>query len=114
MNMQLKDATNLKQFHTVVKRAYSEAKEAGSIPSAFVCVFDKLVSYPAVVRGPGFRPVEVHREWRKRVARIYFRRRALRDGWFNWDIDWSSIYNWILENVVPILKLLMMALPFLI
>lgn len=113
MNAQYKDRVNLSQFHSIVKRAYLEAKSTGDIPSVFICKFDQLIAVPAIVNRPVIGQVEVHREWRKRVARIR-RRRSMREGFFDWDIDWESIYNWVLENIVPILKLLMMALPFLI
>lgn len=118
------DNDNLKQFHAVVKKAYAQAKKLGDIPAVDVSVYDKLVACPAVVHpqaygnqrlGGWVRPVHAHRDWRRRVKRMYARQQK---GWspLDWfqDIDWEAIWNWILENIVPILKLLLVIVPFII
>lgn len=119
-----RDSENLAQFHKVVKRAYETEKNAGNIPAQDISVYDKLVACPAVVhpktygRNTGWvRPVHAHRHWRRRVASMYRRengRGGLFTGWFDWDIDWEEIWNWILENIIPILKLLLVIVPFII
>ncbi len=112
-----RDSDNLRQFHAVVKRAYIVAKKAGNIPAQSISVYDKLVANPAVSNNQGgwVRPVYAHRQWRRRVARLYYRSKGqpLR-GLFDWDLDWERIQAWILENIVPVIKLLLVIVPFFI
>lgn len=112
-----RDSDNLRQFHAVVNRAYTVAKKAGNIPAQSISVYDKLVPSPIPVISDNqeewSRPA--HRRWRRRVARLYYRSKGqpLR-GLFDWDLDWEQIQGWILENIIPVLKLLLVIVPFII
>ena len=114
-----RNSDNLKQFHAVVKRAYSVAKKTGNIPVQDISVYDKLVGSSAVVlsndQGGWVRPIYAHRQWRRRVARMYYRSKGqpLR-GIFDWELDWEQLQAWILENIIPVIKLLLVAVPFFI
>lgn len=117
-----RDADNLKAFVATVKKAYKQEKAAGRIPKKDLSVYDKLIECPAVVNpqkysghhGGWVRPVHAHRDWRRRVKRMYAREKGWSPlDWFR-DIDWEAIWNWILENIVPILKLLLVIVPFII
>lgn len=116
-----KDAQNLKQFHTMVARAYKQAKSTGKIARNDISVYDKLITSPAVVYSTNqrgwVRPVYAHRQWRRQVARMYYRStgKPVR-GLFGLDrgINWEDIWTWILENIVPILRMLLMLVPFII
>jgi len=114
----MQNSDNLRVFHDVVERAYQQEKRAGRIPAQDVSVYDKLVACPAVVyndqQGQS-QLVHAHRLWRRRVHRMYRRSHGgpLRDL-FDFNFDWESIWNWILENIVPILKLLLIIVLFLI
>lgn len=113
------DSDNLRQFHAVVKRTYTIAKKAGNIPAQSISVYDKLVASPAVVLSNNqvgwVRPIYAHRQWRRRVARLYHQSKGqpLR-GFFDWELNWEQIQDWILENMIPIMKLLLVIVPFII
>jgi hypothetical protein len=113
---------NVKKFHEVMTKVYKQAKREGLIPAVDINIYDKLVACPATVMPPRngrnsgwVQPIQVHDQWRRRVARRYHRAHGqpLR-GLFDFNIDWEAIYNWIMENIIPILKMLMAFLPFLI
>lgn len=118
-----RDKKNLKQFSDVVKRAYAASKAAGNIPAQELALCDKLIACPAVAypqdwggnRGGWVRPVHAHRQWRRQVARMYRRERGrpIR-GLFEFDFDWEAIMAWIIENIVPIVKMLLVIAPFII
>jgi hypothetical protein len=113
----ISQVNNLKQFGDVITRAYAEAKQKGLIPNADISLYDKLVYAGPVcydTRGGWSRPVPVHRIWRGRVARLYYRQnpRTVR-GFFD-ELDWAAIYQWILDNIIPIVKMLLVIIPFLI
>jgi hypothetical protein len=104
---------NLKQFHTAVVRAYQAQKKAGNIPAQTISVYDKLVTCPQVVKQSGNRRrVHAHRRWRREVAKMY--RRSTGRQVLDWSIDWSAIIEWLTENIIPILKLMLTIVPFLI
>ena len=109
---------NLEQFVSTVKKAYSQQR--CSLPENDLNIYDKLIECPAVVthKGQGGwvgRPIQVHRQWRRRVAQAYAKSegRPLL-GVFGFDLDWEAIWTWILENIVPILKMLLVIVPFII
>lgn len=113
-----RNSDNLKQFHAVVKRAYTVAKKSGNIPAQSISVYDKLVASPAVVlnnQEGWVRPIYAHRQWRRRVSRLYYRSKGqpLR-GFFDWELDWEQIRDWVLENIIPVFKLLLVIVPFII
>ena len=110
--LQFRDS-NLTQFHRVVTKAYKEAKASGKIPVADLPKYDKLMSVGYSVRNP--RTGRLVFPWglvRRRAARLYRRETGIRVR--AWDIDWEAIYQWVLDNIIPILKILIMLLPFLI
>jgi hypothetical protein len=112
-----RDSANLQQFHTVVTRAYEIQKTAGKIVAGDIDTYDKLIACPAVVyqQQQGWvRPINVHKQWRRRVRRRYLLQHAT--GPMDWlqDIDWEEIWNWVLENIVPILKMLLAFALFII
>lgn len=112
----MSDKDNLNQFISTIKRAYKHAKQLGDIPATDISIYDKLIECPAVVApsGEGFggRPVYVHRLWRRKVARLYHREHPLGEG--AWDISWTAIMDFLLENILPILKLLIVIVPLIL
>lgn len=105
--------TNLTQFHSVVVRAYTEAKAAGKIPVNDVPKYEKLMAVGYSVRNP--RTGRLIFPWglvRNRAARLYRRQTGVRVR--AWEIDWEAIYQWVLDNIIPILKILLMILPFIL
>lgn len=105
--------SNLTQFHRVVVKAYEEAKATGRIPPADLPKYEKLMQAGYSVRDT--RTGRLIFPWglvRRRAARLYRRESGIRVR--AWDIDWEAIYQWVLDNIIPILKILMMILPFLI
>ncbi len=119
-----RDSENLRMFHAIVERAYNHEKRASRIPAQDVSIYDKLMACPSVVNPQSYnnrqgwvRPVYAHRSWRRRVYRMYQRSegRPLTGIFdFDWNFDWESIWNWIQENVIPILKMLLVIVPFII
>lgn len=108
---------NLDQFIHVIKKAYAEAKKTGTIPAGDIDVYDKLVACPAVVyssagRGRS-RPIYLHRQWRRQVIKLY-RRQNGRIGGILDDIDWEEILAWLIENIVPIIMLIIQIAPLII
>lgn len=105
--------SNLSQFHRVVVKAYKEAQAKGMIPKKDIPKYDKLMTVGYSVRNP--RTGRLIFPWglvRRRAARLYRCETGVRVK--AWDIDWEAIYQWVLDNIVPILKILLMLLPFLI
>jgi hypothetical protein len=41
-------------------------------------------------------------------------RRSTGRAALDWNIDWSAIIEWLMENIIPILKLMLRIAPFLI
>ena len=114
------DRNNLTQFTRVMNRAYAAAKNQGLIPVDQISIYDNLIAAGPVYQGQDNRggwvqPIQTHRIWRNRVARLYWREngRPLR-GLAAWDMDWDEIMAWITENILPILKMLFVILPFII
>jgi hypothetical protein len=115
----LADQKNIDQFVKVVRKAYAVAKGEGLIPAREVSIYDKLAVCPAVVTEPASfmqpaRTIQAHRVWRRRVAQMYRRQHGISAGPFDFNLDWESVWNWLLENIVPILKVLIMIVPFLL
>jgi hypothetical protein len=107
---------NLKQFHTTVVSAYQAQKRAGNIPAQTISVYNKLVACPQVVSVGKYgnrRRVHAHRQWRRAVARMYRRDTGQPVG-LDWSIDWTSIVEWVMENIIPILRLMLTIVPFLV
>lgn len=107
---------NLVQFREIVTRAYEEAKRLGRIPDRMVRKVDKRLALGPVhiiERNGRCEKIMVDRIWRRRVARMYARVTRQDDTGGKWyqNIDWEAIYNWILENIVPITRILVMLIP---
>ena len=119
MTLLARDRDNLTQFTAVMNKAYRTAKTQGLIPLDKISVYDKLMAVGPVytgqtVHGGWSQPIHVHRRWRKRAARLYRREHGRAIGGFFDEIDWSAVMTWIMENIVPLLEMLFMFLPFLI
>jgi len=114
---------NLSEFFETVKEAYTQTKRRGLIPSAHLNTYDALIACPAVVTPRAYgqqggwagRPLKAHRLWRRRVARAWAKSqgRPLL-GFFDFDLDWQEMWDWILENIIPIMKMLLTIVPFII
>lgn len=117
-----RDKQNLKQFINAVNKAYAEAKGAGKIPKQDISIYDKIAVCPPVVYPDGWgssngnvpeRAIHAHKRWRRKAARAYHRQNGHPvGGYFDFELDWNEIYNWILENIIPILKMLIVIVPF--
>ena len=104
---------NLTTFHAVLVKAYKEAVKTGRIPKQDVAMYQKAMATGYSIKDPKTgRRLFPWRVLRRRVARRY--RRATGHWQADWNIDWEAIYEWVLDNIVPILKLLLMILPFII
>lgn len=89
----------------------------GTIPAGDIGVYDQLVSCPAVVypsagRGRS-RPIYLHRQWRRQVIKLYRRQNGRIGGVFD-DIDWEEIWAWLVENIIPIIMLIIKYAPLII
>lgn len=104
---------NLKQFVEVMTRAYTTAKGQGRISAADISIYDQLL-IPTMtgIHPEGWvQPRRVNnKKWRRRVTRRYERMsgQIIPD-----DFDWQKILDWIIENIIPILKMLLPLLMFL-
>ena len=104
---------NLQQFADVMTRAYSTAKGQGRISAEDISIYDQfLIPVTQGAHPEGWvQPKKVnHRKWRRRVVRRYERvhGQVIPD-----DFDWGSILAWLIENILPILKMLLPLLMFL-
>lgn len=104
---------NLQQFTDVMTRAYTTAKGQGRISAEDISIYDQLLIPVAQGQHPqGWaQPKRVnHKKWRRRVARRYERTHGqiIPD-----DFDWNSILEWIIENIIPLLKMILPLLLFL-
>lgn len=104
---------NLQQFADVMTRAYTTAKGQGRISAADISIYDQLL-IPTMtgVHPEGWvQPKRVNnKKWRRRVTRRYERTHG---GIIPDDFDWESILAWIVENIIPLLKMLLPLLMFL-
>lgn len=104
---------NLQQFSDVMDRAYSTAKKQGRISATDISIYDQLLIPVATGAHPEgwVQPKRVsNKKWRRRVSRRYQRvhGQVIPD-----DFDWDSILQWIIENIIPLLKMLLPLLMFL-
>lgn len=102
---------NLTQFHKVIVKAYKKALKDGKIPAKEIAGFDKAIRSGRVKRDRKNRPVFVWRLFRLRAARLYSRAHKTK---FEINLDWEEIYKWVLDNIIPLLKMLLMIIPFMI
>jgi hypothetical protein len=108
---------NLRDFASVLKRAIKHGEATGALEghispnnlTRLVAACDQ----PIMEDREGH-PVLLHRIWRLRVARMYWRAEGRDPDEWPWNIDWEAIWNWICENIVPIVKALLPLLLFLI
>lgn len=104
---------NLQQFTEVMTRAYTTAKRQGRISAADISIYDQLLIPTMQGAHPEgwVQPKKVnHRKWRRRVARQYERMsgQVIPD-----DFSWESIWAWVVENIIPLLKMILPLLLFL-
>lgn len=102
---------NLTEFHKIILKAYKEALRTGKIPAKEIAGYNKAVRCGRVKRDKKNRPIFVWRILRRRTARLYARTNKMG---FELTLDWEEIYKWVLDNIVPILKMLLMVVPLLI
>lgn len=108
---------NLKDFASVLKRAIQQSQDTGVLNTHFAQKdLTQLVTAmdTPVIKDRDGHPIFLHRLWRLRVARMYWRENGRDPDEQAWNIDWEAIWNWILENIVPIVKALLPLLLFLI
>lgn len=108
---------NLKDFAAVLKRGIEHGQATGVLVEHFSQ--EKLTQMVAACDQPVMedsegKPIFLHRIWRLRVARMYFREHGRDPDEWPWNIDWEAIWNWVVENIVPIVKALLPLLLFLI
>jgi hypothetical protein len=108
---------NLKDFASVLKRAIQHGQETGELKTHVSQ--DQLTQLVAACDQPVMedhegKPIFLHRIWRVRIARMYWRENGRDPDEWPWNIDWEAIWNWLVENIVPIVKALLPLLLFLI
>ncbi len=111
-------SNNMNQFIAVMKKAYATSKSNGAIPAADISIYDKLIAYPAVSNPTDtdrgwIPPAQAHRQWRRRVARMYSRTHGRLVGGAD-GIDWTDILDWLIDNIIPLMKMLFVIIPFII
>lgn len=111
-------SNNMNQFVAAMKKAYATSKSNGAIPAADISIYDKLIAYPAVNHPTdadrGWVPAaQAHRQWRRRVSRMYHRTHGRLVGGPD-DIDWTNILDWLIDNIIPLMKMLFLIIPFII
>lgn len=110
------DRENLWTFVSTLKSAVEQARATGqleTIPQENVTQFVSACDKP-VMQDHNGRPIFLHRIWRLRVARMYWQENGRDSDEKPWNIDWEAIWNWVVENIVPIMKALLPMLLFLI
>jgi hypothetical protein len=95
----------MQRFKTVLRDGYRRAKAAGLIPSAELPMCEQAMAQVYSLTGQ-----EGSRHWRR------IRRRVL--GRYHRDtrtpmgaIDWKAVMEWIRENIVPLIRLILTLLP---
>jgi hypothetical protein len=112
MNRQ-RDLRNLKKFREVVKRAYVQGKRKGWFPAEMLNEYDRAIESPYCMQDGRGQVIFPWRVLRRRVARMYWQQRGRLWKW-DFQLDWDAIFAWVLDNIVSILKMLLMILPLVI
>ncbi|MHC4370201.1 MAG: hypothetical protein ACYSW8_21525 [Planctomycetota bacterium] len=95
----------LHKFKRVLRDGYRQAKAAGLIPSADLQMCEQTMAQAYALTGQ-----EGNRHWRRIHRRVMGRYR--RDtGATMGVIDWEAVMAWIMENIVPLVRLLLTLLP---
>lgn len=106
---------NLKKFHETLMRAYKEANGKHKVPRELASTFESLNQNSMVQDPVTKKTVLIWKLLRRRTARLYWHDQQLYAlGLFDFELNWEDIYAWILDNLIPILKICLMLLPLLI
>lgn len=106
---------NLIAFADVLKRAIKQGQATGALETH---VSQKQLTQlvvacdQPVMEDPNGTPIFMHRIWRLRIAGMYWRENGRDPDEQPWNIDWEAIWNWVVENIVPIVKALLPLLLF--
>jgi hypothetical protein len=107
------DRQNLDQFRDVMSRAYDHQNKSGVIQGEEKNKLDKLFQLgpnQRVIARDG-RVLFFWRTFRRRVAYQYARAHRLP---VRAQLDWSSIWQWILDNWQTVIRTILFLVPFVI
>lgn len=109
----MNDRQNVADFREVMRRAYKLQKKKGVMQGDQTKKLDKLFSM-----GQNQRCVDrdgqvlfFWRAFRRRAARLYARQNGTR---VVRQLDWNSLWSWILENWKLIIRAIFFLVPFII
>lgn len=111
---------NLGDFVSILKRGIEHGRATGQLKdrvsekqvNRLIAACEQPIGEP--FEGKAGEPVFLHRLWRLRIARMYWRQNGRDPDERPWNIDWEAIWSWIVENIVPIVRALLPLLLFLI
>lgn len=113
MNRQANNA-----FIKTLREAVSEAHSRGNISGKVAKVYEGVLKTPATASIDEYGElIQVHTIWRLHITRMYLRNQAFRGEVIKLpltSINWEQIKDWVLDNIVPIMKVLMMVVPFIL
>ena len=107
------DRQNVAQFKEVMRRAYRAKKAKGDVKGDEAKKLDKLFSLgpnQRVVARDG-RVLFFWRTFRRRASYLYAKEKGL--PW-RVQLDWQSLYQWILDNWQLIVRTIIFLVPFII
>jgi hypothetical protein len=95
----------MQKFKTTLRDGYRQAKATGLIPSAELPVCEQVMAQVYALTGP-----DGGRQWR-RIRRRMLGRYRRDTGTPMGAIDWEAVMEWIRENIVPLIRLILTLLP---
>lgn len=101
----MRDRMNMQAFQTALRDGYRQAKAADLIPSAELPMCEKTIAQVYALTGQ-----KGDRQWRRirrRIMARYHRDMGTPMG----AIDWEAVLQWIRENIVPLVRLILTLLP---
>lgn len=97
---------NLGEFKRVIREVHRDTRVAPTaIPTRDLAKCEHILRMESEGRREARQDAVIWRMFRQRVARLFKRHHNIR-GTFEWQIDWSAAYNWIVQNWTTILKIL--------
>ncbi len=107
------DRENVAQFRTVMKKAFAHQKQAGFVVGEEAAKIEKLfeldVNDKCVARDG--RVLFFWRTFRRRVAVHYARDHRVP---VRWQLDWESVWQWILDNWQTIIRMIIFLVPLVV